>query len=42
MEDLFMEKRKRRRNRLLEGWLLEFIQTYENKSTDDLKGALAD
>jgi transposase-like protein len=36
------EKRERRRNRLPEGWLQEFIQAYDIKSTDDLKGALAD
>lgn len=35
------EKRERRRNRLPEGWLQEFIQAYDIKNTD-LKGALAD
>jgi transposase-like protein len=37
-----MEKRERRRNRLPEGWLQEFIQAYDIQSTDDLKRALAD
>jgi putative transposase len=36
------KKRERRRNRLPEGWLQEFIRAYDIKSTDDLKGALAD
>lgn len=36
------KKRERRRNRLPEGWLQEFIKAYDIKSTDDLKGALAD
>ncbi|MGI6452214.1 MAG: IS256 family transposase [Syntrophomonadaceae bacterium] len=36
------KKRERRRKRLPEGWLQEFIQAYDIKSTDDLKGALAD
>ncbi len=35
------KKRERRRNRLPEGWLEEFINAYDIKSTDDLKGALA-
>jgi len=42
MEDFLMAKRERRRNRLPEGWLQEFIKAYDIKSTDDLKGALAD
>jgi hypothetical protein len=44
MEDFVYEKKKRerRRKRLPEGWLQEFIQAYDIKSTDDLKGALAD
>jgi len=37
-----MAKRERRRNRLPEGWLQEFIKAYDIQSTDDLKGALAD
>lgn len=36
------KKRERRRNRLPEGWLQEFIKAYDIKSTDDLKVALAD
>jgi hypothetical protein len=37
-----LKKLERRRNRLPEGWLQEFIQAYDIKSTDELKGALAD
>ena len=37
-----MTKRERKSDRLPEGWLEGFIQAYDIKSTEDIKGALAD
>ena len=37
-----MTKRERKSDRLPEGWLEGFIKAYDIKSTEDIKGALAD